>query len=54
MAAEQIVFLRGKVDKRRETPGLLVNELFPIADAMTRLTRWVRVQIDQVDGARNF
>ena len=34
VAAEQIVFLRGKVDKRRETPGILVNELFPIADAM--------------------
>jgi DNA polymerase-3 subunit alpha len=49
--AEQIVFLRGKVDKRREVPGILVNELFPIADAMPRLTRWVRVQIDQIEGA---
>ncbi len=49
--AEQIVFLRGKVDKRRETPGVIVNDLFPIADAMPRLTRWVRVQIDQIKGA---
>jgi DNA polymerase III subunit alpha len=47
--AEQIIFLRGKVDKRRETPGILVNDLFPIADAMSKLTRWVRVQVDKVD-----
>jgi len=51
VAAEEIVFLRGKVDKRRETPGILVNDLFPISDAMPRLTRWVKVQIDQIDGA---
>ena len=52
--AEQIVFLRGKVDKRRETPGVIVNDLFPIADAMPRLTRWVRVQIDQIEGAADL
>jgi DNA polymerase III subunit alpha len=51
IAAEQIVFLRGKVDRRRETPGVIVNDLFPIADAMPRLTRWVRVQIDQIENA---
>lgn len=51
IAEEQIVFLRGKIDRRRETPGVIVNDLFPIADAMSRLTRWVRVQIDQIDNA---
>jgi DNA polymerase III subunit alpha len=51
IGAEQIVFLRGKIDKRRETPGVIVNDVFPIADAMPRLTRSVRVQIDQIEGA---
>jgi len=51
IAEENIIFLRGKVDKRRETPGVIVSDLFPIADALPRLTRWVRVQIDQIDGA---
>src|ERR1700751_1039767 len=26
LAAEQIVFVRGKVDKRRETPCLMIND----------------------------
>jgi DNA polymerase-3 subunit alpha len=52
--AEQIVFLRGKIDKRRETPGILVSDLFSIADALPRLTRWVRVQIDQIEGATSL
>ncbi len=51
VAAEQIVFIRGKIDKRRETPGVIVNELIPISDSMSRLTRWVKVEIDRVDGA---
>jgi len=31
---ESIVFVKGKVDKKRETPSLLVNEVIPIADAV--------------------
>ncbi|HEX4056422.1 MAG TPA: DNA polymerase III subunit alpha [Tepidisphaeraceae bacterium] len=54
VAAEQIVFIRGKVDKRRETPGVIVNELIPISDSMSRLTRWVKVEIDRVDGAADL
>jgi DNA polymerase-3 subunit alpha len=49
--AEQIVFIRGKIDKRRETPGLIVNDLFSIDDALPRLTRWVKVQIDEMETA---
>jgi DNA polymerase-3 subunit alpha len=51
IAAEQIVFIRGRVDKRRETPGVIVNELVPIAEAMSRFTRCIKVEIDKVDGA---
>ena len=44
--AEQIVFLRGKVDKKRETPSLIVNDLIPIEDAVARLTRGIKIEID--------
>ncbi len=51
VAVEQIVFLKGKVDRRRETPGILVNELLPVDDAISRLTSDVKVQIDVADSA---
>ncbi len=35
VAAEEIVFLRGKVDKRRETPVIIVNDLIPISDSVS-------------------
>ncbi|MGA3067050.1 MAG: DNA polymerase III subunit alpha, partial [Tepidisphaeraceae bacterium] len=47
--AEQIVFIKGKIDKRREAPGLLVNELLPIEEAISKLTSDVKVQIDVAD-----
>ena len=47
--AERIVFMKGKIDKRRETPGILVNELMPIDDAISRLTSDVKVEIDVAD-----
>jgi DNA polymerase III alpha subunit len=51
VALEQIVFLKGKVDKRREKPGLIVNDLIPISDAMARFTRGIKVEIDRIEGA---
>jgi DNA polymerase-3 subunit alpha len=51
VALEQIVFLKGKVDRRRETPGILVNELLPIDEAISKLTSDVKVQIDVADSA---
>jgi DNA polymerase-3 subunit alpha len=35
---ENIVFLKGKVDRKRETPSLIVDEVIPVADAVSRLT----------------
>jgi DNA polymerase-3 subunit alpha len=52
IAAEQIVFIRGKVDKRRETPGIIVNDVIPISEAMPRLTRGVKVELDRLEGAQ--
>ena len=44
VANESIVFVRGKVDRKRETPSLLVNEVIPIAEAAGRLTTAVARQ----------
>ena len=43
---EQIVFVRGKVDRKRETPSLLVNEVIPVADAVAKLTTAVAIKLD--------
>jgi DNA polymerase-3 subunit alpha len=47
VAAESIVFVKGKVDKKRETPSLLVNEVIPITDATPRLTTAVVLKLDR-------
>ncbi len=46
VAAESIVFLKGKIDRRRETPGILVNDLIPVADSIGRLTTTVALKLD--------
>jgi DNA polymerase-3 subunit alpha len=48
VAAESIVFVRGKVDRKRETPSLLINEIIPVADAAARLTTAVAIKLDPV------
>ncbi|HEX2972905.1 MAG TPA: OB-fold nucleic acid binding domain-containing protein, partial [Tepidisphaeraceae bacterium] len=47
IANEQIVFMKGKVDKRRETPSIVVSEIIPVADSVNRLTTGMVVQLDQ-------
>ncbi len=46
VADESIVFVRGRVDKKRETPSLLVNEVIPLDQAVARLTTAVAVKLD--------
>ena len=46
MAVDKIVFVRGKVDKKRETPNLMVSEIIPVADAVAKLTTAVCVRLD--------
>ncbi len=43
---ESIVFMRGKVDKRRETPSIVVNDMIPVAEAAGRLTTAVAIKLD--------
>ena len=46
VAAESIVFVRGKVDRKRETPSLLVNEVIPIGESVAKLTTAVALKLD--------
>ena len=47
VSIESIVFVKGKVDKKRETPSILVNEMIPITDATPRLTTAVVLKLDR-------
>ena len=46
VANESIVFVRGKVDRKRETPSLLINEVIPVSEAVGRLTTAVAIKLD--------
>ncbi len=46
VAVDRIVFVRGKVDKKRETPNLMVSEIIPVTDAVAKLTTAVCLKLD--------
>ena len=46
LAKESIVFVKGKIDRKNETPGLVVNEVIPVAEAVSRLTTAIAVKLD--------
>jgi DNA polymerase-3 subunit alpha len=46
VANESICFVRGKIDRKRETPSILINEVIPIEDAVNRLTTGVILKLD--------
>jgi DNA polymerase-3 subunit alpha len=43
---ESIVFVKGKIDRKNETPGILVSEVIPVTDAVGRLTTAIAVRLD--------
>lgn len=45
--ADQIVFVRAKVDKKREVPSLLVNDILPVKEAVAKLTTALGVKLDR-------
>jgi DNA polymerase III subunit alpha len=47
LKAERIVFIKGKVDKKRETPSLMVNDVLPVEIAVEKLTTNVGVKLDR-------
>jgi DNA polymerase-3 subunit alpha len=46
VAAESIVFIKGKVDKRRETPSIVVNEVLPVGESIPRMTTSIVLKFD--------
>jgi DNA polymerase-3 subunit alpha len=48
---EAIVFLKGKVDRRREEPNIIIEQVIPVAEAPEVLTRAVRIVFRDRDAA---
>jgi DNA polymerase-3 subunit alpha len=44
---ESIVLVRGKIDRKRETPSILINEVMPMKEAMSKLTKTVAIKLDR-------
>jgi DNA polymerase-3 subunit alpha len=48
IAPDRILFLRGRVDSRRESPSLLVSEVIPLAEAAGRLSSGVVLRLSTI------
>jgi DNA polymerase-3 subunit alpha len=46
LTKESIVFVKGKIDRKNEIPGVVVNEVIPLADAVARLSTAIAVKLD--------
>lgn len=46
IAAESIVFVKAKVDKKREIPGLLVDDVIPMSEATAKLSTAMVLKLD--------
>ena len=51
LETDRIVFLKGKIDRKRETPQLLVDEVIPIELAPEQLTRAVKIVLHDTNEA---
>ena len=49
LVPEKIVFLKGKVDRRREEPNIIIDSIIPIEEAVGELTCGVRIVIRDHD-----
>jgi DNA polymerase III subunit alpha len=47
ITTERIVFVKGKVDKKRETPSIMVSEVLPIEAAVDKLTTGMVLKLDR-------
>ena len=45
LVKDAILFFKGNVDKKEQTPKLLVNEITPLADAHKKFTRSIHVRL---------
>jgi DNA polymerase-3 subunit alpha len=47
ISTERIVFVKGKVDKKRETPSIMVTDVLPIEHAIDKLTTGMVLKFDR-------
>ncbi|HEV8605605.1 MAG TPA: DNA polymerase III subunit alpha [Tepidisphaeraceae bacterium] len=47
IALEQIVFVKGRVDRKRETPSLQINEVIPVEESLAKLTTSLVLKLDE-------
>ncbi|HAI14783.1 MAG TPA: DNA polymerase III subunit alpha [Phycisphaerales bacterium] len=45
LESDAIVLLKGKVDRRREEPNIIVNQVIPVRDAVSQLTQAVNIRL---------
>lgn len=46
VAEDKVVFVKGKIDKKRETPNIIAEEIIPIEEATRRLAARVQLKLD--------
>ncbi|HEX4797059.1 MAG TPA: DNA polymerase III subunit alpha [Humisphaera sp.] len=46
VSPERIIFMRGKVDRRRESPNIIVAEMIPVEESIGRLTTAVAIKLE--------
>jgi DNA polymerase-3 subunit alpha len=44
---ESIVFVRGRIDRRRETPSIIVSDVIPVSESISKLTTGIALKLDQ-------
>ena len=47
LSNESILFVKGRVDRKRETPSIVVSDVILISDAVSRLTTAMAVKLDR-------
>ncbi len=53
LEVDRVMFIKGKIDRRRESPNLIVDEVIPIGMAAQKLTTGIRVIVDLAEMERN-
>ncbi|MEM6704382.1 MAG: DNA polymerase III subunit alpha [Acidobacteriota bacterium] len=49
LQTDNILFFRGRADRRREEPSLVVSGAIPLSEAPTKLTQQIRIVLDESD-----
>jgi DNA polymerase-3 subunit alpha len=46
LTKDSIVFVKGKIDRKNETPSIMVSEVIPVSEAIARLTTAIALKLD--------